>query len=414
MKKRFPGMDTESTKNDYEFTTPWLGSVMAKSHSMIQKVKQISEHQQANDLTTISIIGREGVGKSTLAILIAHMLHQELEKFSKKELTQTDQYLDKNILASRLGYIVKVLNRNDLMRFSEVLDELPKQNRIIIFDDISFIKGNISAVKQQVSEVRHDKDGIDKKTILIFNFHYTKGFDKYLRDTHFTIQASGGHEEFKNIGDLLGGGKVGSRISSTFIQKYTELSKHGKTCIRLSRQHDQKQSKITYYYSKPFRLALFYDGLSPRFMVYPSAGAQGSADPLKVQQCQICNPIKKTSVDIHSVNEWLVDRFGKAQVGIAMKNMGMIRYGHDVIHGQANVVLECIKRLESNGMISYVDLLEDYTNNKKQVIPYMRRGTTVPKDKRESFFLKFLYDGLKSKSDKTLNESDIQNTNIPN
>ena len=414
MKKKFPGVTTDTANNGYQYTAPWLGSVMGKNHSMIQKVKQIAETHIMSDMTTVSVVGKEGVGKSTIAILIAHMLHQEFEKFAKKELTQTDPYLDKQILSARKGYIVKVLTREDLMRFSEVLQELPNVNRILLFDDISFIKKNLSSVKQQVTEIRHSGGSVDLKHLIVYGFHYGKSFDKYLRDTHFTIQASGSFEEFKNLSDMMGGGKKGSRIASLFIQKYTELSKHGKTTILLSKSGAREPAKITYYYSKPFRLALFYNGLNPEFMIYPSAGTQGSPDPLHVQQCQICNPTKTHDVDISKVNEWLVERFGKIQVGIAMKNQGLIRYNHDVLHGQANVVLECIQRLESNGIVNYVDLLADYTNDKKQVIPYMRRGTTVPKDKRESFFLKFRYDGLKSKSDKKLSESDIQDAGITN
>ena len=223
MKKKFPGVTTDTANNGYQYTAPWLGSVMGKNHSMIQKVKQIAETHIMSDMTTVSVVGKEGVGKSTIAILIAHMLHQEFEKFAKKELTQTDPYLDKQILSARKGYIVKVLTREDLMRFSEVLQELPNVNRILLFDDISFIKKNLSSVKQQVTEIRHSGGSVDLKHLIVYGFHYGKSFDKYLRDTHFTIQASGSFEEFKNLSDMMGGGKKGSRIASLFIQKYTEL-----------------------------------------------------------------------------------------------------------------------------------------------------------------------------------------------
>ena len=115
-------------------------------------------------------------------------------------MSDTDEYENRHIKAAKRGYIVKLLTRDDLSRFAEVLKELPKQNRILVFDDLSFIKGDIGIVKQQITEVRH-ADGVDLKTVLFFNFHYSKAFDKYLRDTHFIIQTSGGTEEIKNLGD---------------------------------------------------------------------------------------------------------------------------------------------------------------------------------------------------------------------
>ena len=413
MKKRF-AQSANQTHNDADgYITQWCGTVIARSHSMIQKVKEIAEHQNDNELTTVSIRGREGTGKTTLAITIAHLLHQHFDKFGKKTLVEGDDYGNKHIRASQRGYVVKVLSRDDLMKFSEVLSELPKQNRILIFDDLSFIKGNIDNIKQQVSQVRHTEGGIDLKTVLFFNFHYSKGFDKFLRDTHFIIQTSGGTEEIKNIGEILGGGKRSNSLAAKFVNIYIKFNKQKKISIPMSRPGTVPSRVITYDYSRPFRLALFYDGMSPRFMVYPSAGQSGSSDPLGVQKCQICNQVQKLDINLDSVNEWLVDRFGKAVMGIAMKNMSVIRYGHDALYTKANVALECIRRLEKNGVINYVDLLESYTKTDRQNIKkYMRRGTMVPKSTRESFFLKFLHDGLKSMSDQSLKQSDIKGTEI--
>ena len=412
MKKKFAGTVVQKQSSEDQFITQWCGTVIARSHSMIQKVKQVADHQALNEVTSVSFRGREGSGKTTLSILMAHMLHEEFTKFSKHTMAEDDDYKNKQILAARRGYIVRVLSREDLMRFSEVLQELPKVNRILIFDDLSFIKGNISEIKQQVSEVRHAV-GIDIKTVLFFNFHYSKGFDKYLRDTHFVIQTSGSNEELKNIGEVLGGGKTANRTASKFVSSYVDFSKNGKISLQMSKTGFIPRRVVTYKYSSPFRLALFYDGMSPKFMIYPGSGQKGSADPLGVQNCVICNPTKKITVDIDKVTDWMNDTFGKVSMEIAMRNMGIVRYGHDAIHSRANVALECIKRLEQNGIVNYDDLLAKYTKrDKKRLIHYMRRGTAVKSEIRESFCLKFNHDGLKSIKDQELLQSDIEGTDI--
>ena len=412
MKIRFDDGNAAEDKEDHYITT-WLDTKIARSHSMLQKVKEIAKHHNANDLTTISLRGREGTGKTTLSLTIAHLLHEEFEKFSRQTLSETDEYLNTHIKAAKRGYIVRLLTRNDLMRFEEILSELPKQHRILIFDDLSFIKGNIDLIKQQVSEVRHSDSDLDLKTVLFFNFHYSKGFDKFLRDTHFIIQTSGGNEEVKNIGEVLGGSKRGNRLALKFVNTYIKFNKEEKISMPMTSPGASPSRVITYLYSRPFRLALFYNGMTPKFMVYPSAGQKGSPDPLGVKSCMICNPVKQSNIDVDRINEWLLDKFGKEQMGIAMKNMGIVRYGHDVIYKKSNVALECIRRLESNGVVTFSDLVENYTkSDKKNVIDYMRRGTTVKKSARESFFLKFLEDGLKSPSDKALKKSDIKGVDI--
>ena len=83
MKTRFSNYTKKENTEDH-YTTKWLGTVIARSHSMLQKVIQVAEHQNDNDLTTVSIRGREGTGKTTLAVTIAHLLHEHFTTFSKK------------------------------------------------------------------------------------------------------------------------------------------------------------------------------------------------------------------------------------------------------------------------------------------------------------------------------------------
>ena len=49
---------------------------------MLPAVRDIAEHQAFNDLTTISVVGREGTGKSNLIAVLTHYLHLELSKLA--------------------------------------------------------------------------------------------------------------------------------------------------------------------------------------------------------------------------------------------------------------------------------------------------------------------------------------------
>ena len=60
--------------------------------------------------------------------------------------------------------------------FSEIMERLPDLNRILVFDDASFIGASASQavmkIKRELTTVRHTA-GQDVKVVLIFNFHYS-------------------------------------------------------------------------------------------------------------------------------------------------------------------------------------------------------------------------------------------------
>ena len=136
---------------------------------------------------------------------------------------------------------------------------------------------------------------------------------------------------------------------------------------------------------------------------------------LGVQKCSLfVIQVKQVNVDVDAVTDFLTERFSKASLALAIKNMGIIRYGFDAVHRESNIILECIRRLENNGVLTYADLLESYTKSpRKNIVNYMKRGPTVPKTTREAFFLKFLHDGLKSQKDKEFKKTDIKGVDIP-
>ena len=179
-------------------TTTWLNTVIPRSYSYLAKIKEIVNDQKVSNLTTISIRGREDTGKTELATGIAHMLHTELAKLPEPK--NADQYERTHYTQIKKGYVVKLLNVDDLKKFREIIESLPIINRILIFDDISFTK--INKIKHDLTTVRHLKSA-DVKTVLIYNLHYSKGTDTYIRDTNFIFQTSISNGEIKNLTDLF-------------------------------------------------------------------------------------------------------------------------------------------------------------------------------------------------------------------
>ena len=182
IKKR---LNTTTSKSDIliEDTTTWLGTKIARKHSFLKTIKEIVNHQLQNEVTSIGLQGREGTGKSTLAKILAHEIHTEMsKKTTSKDIPQETRE------KIRKGYSVHFLNDNDLIHFQDTIDSMPNSNRIIVFDDVSFLTGKASKkeldhLKNAFTTIRHQTNGEDVKTVIIFCYHYSRGLDIYLRDT---------------------------------------------------------------------------------------------------------------------------------------------------------------------------------------------------------------------------------------
>ena len=147
----------------------WKGVNMVRQESFIAAVKEVVRWAEEIDVTRIGIVGDMHSGKTTMAEAIAHTIHKE----------------------SKLPWGIKVLYEQDLMNFEETLKTLTTDtNWILRFDDVSFLdakhnKKAIGQVKEAVTKVRHLEGGKDVKVVLIYNYHYSKGLDKYLRMADF-------------------------------------------------------------------------------------------------------------------------------------------------------------------------------------------------------------------------------------
>ena len=356
------------SNNPTKYMTRWHGTVISKAHAMLPAINEIANHQTLNDLTTISVVGREGTGKSNLIAVITHYLHERMAALSA---SPNRHITAESRLALERPYGTFWFNDHDLVNFQKSLDSLPAVNRILVFDDVSFLSGimgkrGMDKIKHIMTQIRHASTGVDYRTVLFFSFHYSKGLDIYLRDTHYRFITSVGGEEVKNYAALYGSHYLAS------------LQKFKTTSTGYSSGHDARvpvgpennKRMLTYVYRDPFGLALFHNGLDLRWMVYPGYDL---VVPTVCSGCQHPSARKRmskltlTPSHHHKVHAFISRHCGGEHIAAqAARLMGFQRYGRPMYVAGANLkrAIEIIRRLERDQSFSLDNYLTDVMPSK--------------------------------------------------
>jgi len=271
-------------KGEKPTITEWKGAKMIRQHSIKACVREILNDVDETGLTTISMLGREGSGKTTLAKTIGHLIHEMADE----------------------PYTIKVLDKEGILHLRETITKLEPMNHVIIFDDSSFLTANASKqqldeIKQTATEIRHLPGGKDVRIVLIFNYHYSKGLDKYLRGTGFVfVTGVQANNEKDNLLQMFG--ENYSNKISEFTKKWAYAKQKKKFSFKLG-----KKGWFTYNYKQPFIPLLFYDNISLRFVVSPT---REWIDPI----CSTCENSKndpvKSNVDLEKFSNDLTYKFG--------------------------------------------------------------------------------------------------------
>lgn len=226
----------------------WKDQSMIRSHSIRATVKEIIQAIQAQDVVNINIIGDPSSGKTTLAKLLAHLIHK----------------------MSDIPFAVRFFTKTELLNFESTLKTLSPANYVLLFDDVSFLGANatkkqIEIVKQAVSEIRHLPGGQDVKIINIKDFHYTLGVDKFLRQNDFSYFSTIGSSEDDNM----------EKIVKSRNMPLVHAFKKMKTRIRIAPEEEKKftymlgTNHFTYGYRKPFIPLLYWNNDTLRNVVSP-------------------------------------------------------------------------------------------------------------------------------------------------
>ncbi len=253
----------------------WQKERMIRHQSFIASVKEIIEFSSEIDVVKVGIIGDMHSGKSTMASAIGHVIH----KYSKTP------------------FAVRIFYERDLLNFEETLRNLNPANYILIFDDVSFLessadKKQISKVKKAVTTIRHMQGGQDSKIILIYNYHYLLGLDKYLRQADFRYLTTVGSSELENVEKMVGGKRM--RIIEGFIKRRRgAIVKKYWTC------NVGPKESFRYKWRNPWIPVLFWNSDTLREIISPT---RQWID----WKCSICS-----SADLNPTSEISLEQFKK-------------------------------------------------------------------------------------------------------
>ena len=403
--------EVATTDQDILHTTQWRDEVIAKRHAFNPICNQILNRHLNTDFLSLGIQGKSSTGKTTLAKDIMHTLHMELAKL-KKSKNLTDH--QKEIL--NRGHYFRVLTKNDLVHFTETFENMPHQNRIIYFDDLSFLESiigrrNLGLIKNAVTEVRHIDESLSVNTILLYGYHYSYGLDKFLRDTDYRFYLSVSDEEEGNIISQIHATPAQKGLIKSFKKFNTRFKEKNKITIQLSKDRQDKYGSVTYQYSDPFRLMLFYNGETLKVSLFPKFEWLAS-------DCTICANLgksekqkKRTQVSKGKIRKWLFSRYKPEVLEQAVKMYTVSKLGYFNRKNESMQLKLIFDILLENGVTTIEELIsavlgDPYLEMVKKRVKSKRK--IIPEKTKNDFFLSTGYDGLHTANKPPRSKKDIK------
>lgn len=304
--------------------TKWKDTRMVRNHSFIATVREIIKFSMNKDVCRIGLIGDMGSGKSTLAASIGHVIHKY----------------------ATVPYKIRIFFKEDLLNFEATLKTLEPINHVLIFDDVSFMgasanKKQIEMVKSSITTIRHLEGGKDVKIIIIMNYHYSLGLDKYLRDAHFKYITTVGSSENENMEKMFG---------TKYNQKIKLFKKYNHNAVT----KDKWKMKIgvkelfTYKYRDPFIPLLFWNEDTLRFAVSPT---RQWIDPVCSKCTEAEGKLVASEIPIDEFMEESEHKFGKATWLAAIK-LNLFTEGMTVYSGRVVQAYRYLNRCRAKKEIS--------------------------------------------------------------
>ena len=332
----------------------WRGEKLLRSHAISSAVREILTHAEQIDFTRINLIGKSGTGKSTLAMTLAHMIHQKAMKLEKNP----------------IPFAVKVFTKDDLANFKNTIGKLdPNLNHILIFDDVSFMQSEFSrqqimTVQSQMTTIRHMAGGKDKKIILIMNFHYSMAVQKFLRDSDFSFYTSIGNVDFDNVIKTWNKGRSDTMKMKEFKNKVGEAKKTGFFRGLIVRKDRSKNTVVKYKFQNPFVPVLFISEATTHMFIFPK---REWIDP----HCMICDDaLKGDEQKYEDVSEVLKAlekaKFGKNNVIRGIRCLALLQ-GKNVYPDSVRRVIIFLQRYNKDHNINLDSLCKHFGLEEKPI-----------------------------------------------
>lgn len=322
----------------YQGEIQFHGEPIAQWHNPRILIDEIMAENKVKQFTSVLIIGTPGTGKTTLANYIAHQIH------------------------TKRDYIVRHFGKKEVLNFMNVLDSLPDENLILIFDDISLVfkmkegQSKKSEILSALTEARHPKfEGSDRKIIIIANIHYMNSLEKMWRSQGgWKIYTDMSNEERLNFNAIT---------KSQFDNKIRNFSKITRDQFLKEKFTLNITKKKTHEYTtdKPFRFFMCYDGNYPRFFMSVK------------ESCKTCSETKNEYLKISPevITDLVYKHYGND--GIAGLKMEMLRSGETA-------------QYRNNVVYSYFDAKQlltafDIDGGLEALGDYLRKRAKIPDKK---------------------------------
>lgn len=242
------------------------------------------------------------------------------------------------------------LQDTDLIDFKATIQNLSKSNQILAFDDLSglsakFGKSALEKLEAEITTIRHIDQNEDRKIIMLLSFHAQKKLSKFLRISNFTFYTDCQNEEIGYLEELLG------KSQKPKILQFAKLRSQSRMYHKFSFQLSRGNS-FTYKDGDPFRVLLYNNGITTRFIVSPQL-----TWILDGEICQKCTPSEKTEESKINLEQFKADFSKKFGVGIAKRavELKLLRQGFYV---QPKRVMQAEKYIEQFFAVKKINLEE--------------------------------------------------------
>jgi hypothetical protein len=306
----------------------WNGIRMIASHSIQAVAKELVNLSANQEMVSLNFCGKQSSGKSeamkTLSHLVAH-------KYAK------------------LPYQISWFDRHNIINLEETVKTLkPGVGHIVIFDDIGFLKADVSSVgiskiEKTLSIIRHLPGGEDIKIILMKGFQYTKAIPPFLRQNDMTFVSSVDDNEIESLTTLLG---------KKYLQKIKLLKKlrYDGASVGEFVYPMGGTKKVSYTWQKPFIPFLISTGSGCRFTMVP---LRTWIDPI----CNGCSPLTKgeTQNDPTDVKEFVksfTERFNDGNVIRSAVKIKLIQQGINCFSPRIVQAVRYIEKMQKEKLVS--------------------------------------------------------------
>lgn len=301
---------------------------MIRIHSIRAAVKEIVKASKNKDVVKIGFIGEPDTGKTTQADLVAHLVHT----------------------MSEIPYAVRSFDREAFVDIEKTLSELTPANYILKFGDLSWLsatanKRKIDELKKALTEIRHLPGGKDVKIILIYDYHYTKALDPYLRQSEFKFFTGIGSSEKKNMEDMAGQKYVHTMMN--FKKMCSTMLQTDKFTFRLG-----NKGYFSYGFRSPFIPMLFWNEVTLRYVVSPTRQWVDKLCPT----CDMADGVYESEIPIDQFIKESEEKFGQrifqAAVKLTLLENGINVYSSPVDSAKKYLAKACAARKISLAQVS--------------------------------------------------------------